>query len=153
MLDKGHRGPPLTPLASLTPSSVPKAAFSSGTPQLTQNYAETSGGATLDGETGSIPVLTVGISGISTNPQGGLYWRASYTHASGDTNYNGHTLGGTPVQRTSTNTISEWHGRLGEAFGFSRVALIPYLGVGLHNWERAATNGNGFGGTGLGELP
>jgi len=111
--------------------------------QLAQNYAETQSGATLDAETGSIPALTIGASGISSNPQGGLYWRMSYTHASGSTNYNGQTLGGTPVQTTTTNTIKEWHARLGEAFGFSRMALIPYFGLGFHNWVRDVPNSAG----------
>lgn len=114
--------------------------------QLTQNYAETANGTTADAETGSIPALTIGISGISANPQGGLYWRASYTHANGSTDYNGQTLGGTPVKTTTANTISEWHGRLGEAFGLSRVALIPYIGIGAHKWVRNIGNGSGAGG-------
>jgi hypothetical protein len=123
-----------------------ESSFFLGYDQLTQNYAETANGTTADAETGSIPALTIGISGISSNPQGGLYWRASYTHANGSTHYNGATLGGTPVQTTTANTISEWHGRLGEAFGFSRVALIPYLGVGAHKWVRNVGNGSGAGG-------
>ncbi len=129
-----------------------ETGFFFGGGALYQHYAETrTNGTTLDAETGFIPSFTVGASGMTTNPQGGLYWRAAYTRASGSTNYSGYTLGGTPVQTTTANTISEFRGRLGDVFAVDHVlgvpaAVIPYLGLGFHHWTRNIDNGSGYGG-------
>lgn len=129
-----------------------ETGFFLGGGALYQQYAETrSSGTTADAETGSIPAFTVGASGMTTNPQGGFYWRAAYTRASGSTNYSGHNTSGASVQTTTANTISEFRGRLGDAFGVGRVlgaptAIIPYLGLGFHHWTRNIDNGNGLGG-------
>ena len=129
-----------------------ETGFFAGGGVLYQHYTEVgSGGAALDTETGSVPAFTVGASGMTTNPRGGFYWRAAYTRASGSTHYAGHYVSGAPAQTTTTNTISEFRGRLGDAFGIGRAlgvpaAVIPYLGLGLHHWTRNVGNGSGLGG-------
>ncbi len=130
-----------------------ETGFFFGGGALYQHYAETgSGGTTADTETGSIPAFTVGASGMTTNPQGGFYWRAAYTRANGSTNYSGHNaFTGATAQTTTANTINEFRGRLGDAFGVGRalgapMAIIPYLGVGFHHWARNVGNGHGLGG-------
>lgn len=129
-----------------------ETGFFAGGGVLYQHYTEVgSSGAALDTETGSIPAFTVGVSGMTTNPRGGFYWRAAYTRANGSTNYSGHYVSGAPAQTTTTNTISEFRGRLGDAFGIGRAlgvptAIIPYLGLGFHHWTRNVGNGSGLGG-------
>lgn len=114
---------------------------------LDQNYQETSNGSVLDKETGSIPMISLGASSISGNPQGGLYWRIQGRYARGNTAYDGQTLGGTPVQTTTANTIFDIDGRLGFATGIGRhMALIPYFELGEHHWRRNVGSGQGAGG-------
>lgn len=144
-------------LTSVTPAvkaaSVPYAIlgatnnFSVAIGEMDQNYTETASGTTLDQETGNIPVITLGASGISGNPQGGLYWRAQGRYARGNTAYNGQLLNGTPAQTTTANTIFNINGRVGYARGLSRrMALIPYFEIGLQHWQRNVGSGQGAGG-------
>ncbi len=114
---------------------------------VNQNYAETQNGAVLDQETGDVPVIALGASSLSSDPQGGTYWRIEGRYARGDTDYNGYTLSGKPVQTTTANTIIDVGGRVGFAYGLNRrMALIPYLGLGMHHWQRNVGNGQGAGG-------
>ncbi len=124
-----------------------ESGFSAGIGALNQDYTETANGAVLDQETGAIPVFTLSASGISSNPQGGLYWRLQGRAADGNTHYDGHYLNGAPAQTTTANTMVDIDGRVGFAYGLGRrTALIPYLALGDHHWQRNVGSGQGAGG-------
>lgn len=112
-----------------------ETGFSIGIGALHQDYPDS----------GSLPALTVGVTGIDAGPQAGFYWRATYTRASGDTSYD-YSTNGTSAQTVITNTINAINGRLGGAFGYGRTGLlpatlIPYLGFGIHRWTGGIANG------------
>ncbi|MHB8252532.1 MAG: hypothetical protein ACYDEV_02240 [Acidiferrobacter sp.] len=114
---------------------------------LIQSYRETANGSTLDQETGTIPMITLGASSVSHNPQGGMYWRILGRYADGNTIYDGQLLNGTPAQTTTANTIFDINGRVGFANGIGHhMALIPYFEIGEHNWKRDIGSGQGAGG-------
>ncbi len=139
---------PIT-LARAVPYTIIRAGsgMSAAIGDLDQSYQETSNGAVLDKETGPIPMISFGASSVSSNPQGGLYWRIQGRSARGNTTYNGQTLGGTPVQTTTANTIFDINGRLGVATGIGRhMALMPYFEMGEHDWRRNVGSGQGAGG-------
>ncbi len=140
---------PLAAIAGPLPYPIQRAesGFSVGTGYLNQDYTETAGGTILDQETGAVPVLSLAASSLSSNPQGGTYWRVEGRYARGDTNYNGHYLNGAPAQTTTANTIVDINGRVGFGYGlYQRMALIPYFSIGIHRWQRNVGNGQGAGG-------
>ena len=136
-------------LGATVPSTIirSESGYSVALGGLTQDYNETVGGAVVDQETGTIPMITLGASSISTNPQGGTYWRVLGRYADGNTAYNGQTLAGTPAQTTTANTIFDINGRVGFASGIGHhMALIPYFEIGEHHWQRNVGSGQGAGG-------
>lgn len=141
-------------LSTFTAVSIPAYAAAHATTiprairQAETGYFVGFGGLQQDyPDIGSLPALTVGVTGINAGPQAGFYWRATYTRASGNTSYS-YSSNGTSTQTTIANTINEISGRLGGAFGYGRTGLlpatlIPYLGFGVHRWTGDITNGVG----------
>ncbi|HKJ07839.1 MAG TPA: hypothetical protein VKA76_02010 [Gammaproteobacteria bacterium] len=90
-------------------------------------------------ETGSITGGALDLKGLGSI---GLYTRLRTDYNRGNTDYVGHTLGGTPVAAKTHNQILNLAFQLGWGFGLGqRAALIPYAGVDVRAWRRAVDYG------------
>lgn len=122
------------------------------------DYAETSSGATLDSETGSIPEVQMG-TGVLIPDRAppllrNLYLRFDGAYKSGGTAYNGAlqnivTGATTPYSTTTDDTVWSASGRVGRGLPLGNLAghsgmLIPFAELGYRHWDRNLTGPYGY---------
>lgn len=123
-----------------------RSGISLGAARLSQNFAETSNGATLDTETGTIGGYTLGV-GTQWNYLG---LHANYSDFKGNDTYNGslqnlQTGALTPYQDASGNRMLDWS--VQADLGFSPapgLAVMPDVFAGRHIWYRSAGGVGGY---------
>ncbi len=111
------------------------------------DWQEFSGsGTTLDRESG--PLLTVG-GGVSNLRQAthGLVYRAGIRLYGGTIDYDGQTLGGTPLTTHSDYTGATVAGLAGLRFGRQQRGIDLFAGGGLDSWLRSLRDARTVNGT------
>ncbi len=125
---------------------------------LRQNYSETYNGATLDGESGSIPGL--GVTARATGRRG-AYGQIGMRYFSGNDTYTGQLQNGTPAVGLTGNRILVLEARMGQVFPAARdLTVLPFTEFGFRTWRRdlggqepyTETYRNAWLGTGVSEL-
>ncbi len=113
---------------------------------LWQWYTETSQGAEVDRETGSIPGFDAKFSvmrdiwGISN-----VYAAVRYAYSSGTVTYNGALLSGQPYAGNSGATINDVEVELGKGFLINPNLLItPLIEGGYRDWQRDVQGPGGY---------
>jgi hypothetical protein len=115
------------------------------------DYAETSGGSTLDTEKGWLPTvgLSFGMLAFPNAPIPNLYLHLDARASIGSTAYNGalcDMFGDcVPYQSTTNDQIFTGDLQVGRAFALGRAMMLtPFVEVGYRYWSRDLTGTGGY---------